>query len=174
LKGKFDDRQHRSSRDLGGVAGHREREARAERGVMCALRFVGTFVRAILLVVALALTPLMPDMLVGLVIWPLIWLAWDRVPVRERISASTVIELLPFAIAAQVALDSLVPYFGDVVVLVVNVMIVATLRRTKLPEARVHRIAEVRARQERVQRVICSRQAAARAASACEGARRAS
>ena len=126
---------------------------------MCSMRLVSACVRMLLLVVSLALSLFMPNMLVGLAVWPLIWLVWDRLPDHERMSTPSLLELLPFAIAGQVALDSLVPYFGDVAVLVVNVMIVAALRRSKLPQAR----------------VISSREpAAARAASTCEAARRAS
>lgn len=101
------------------------------------MRFVGSFVRLLLLVVCLALTLLMPNMLVGLGVWPLIWLAWDRIGPEDRLPMPSLLELLPFVIAAQVALDSLVPYVGDVAVLVGNAMIITALRRPKIPPATV-------------------------------------
>lgn len=104
---------------------------------MCRIHFIGSFVRLLLLVACLALSLFMPNMLVGLGIWPLIWLAWDRIGPEDRLSAPSLVELLPFAIAAQVALDSLVPYAGDVAVLAVNAMIVTALRRPKIPPASV-------------------------------------
>ena len=141
---------------------------------MCRMHLVGSMVRLILLVASVALSLFIPNLLVGLAIWFFVWLMWERVPADERLTAPSVIELLPFAIAGQVALDSVVPYLGDVVVVVINAMIVAALRKPKLPSAHVHRPTTVASRRARVQRVMASQAAAERAASSCEGARRAS
>ena len=141
---------------------------------MCRMHLVGAMVRLLLLVASVALSLFIPNLLLGLAIWFFVWLMWERVPADERLTAPSVIELLPFAIAGQVALDSVVPCRGEVVVVVGNAMIVAALRKPKLPTAQVHRATTVADRRARVRRVIASQTAAASASSACEGARRAS
>ena len=102
---------------------------------MCPLFMVVTMVRLLLLAALISLSLLMPNVLAGLGVWPLIWLAWDRVPYEQRAPTSAMLQLLPFAVAVQVALDTLVPFLGDVTVLVGNVLLVAALRRPKLPKA---------------------------------------
>jgi hypothetical protein len=101
----------------------------------------GAFVRLLLLVAALAVSLMMPSALFGLcVVWPVVWLMWQWGPAEARTSAPTtfdVLVFLPYAIGAQGALDSLVPYAGDLVVLVGNLVVVAALRRPKLPVAKV-------------------------------------
>lgn len=142
---------------------------------MCRMGVIYAMVRLLLLVACLTLSLFMPNALVGIGIWFFVWLLWERVPEDERLTARSAIELLPFAIAGQVALDSVVPYLGDVVAVVGNAMIVAALRRPKLPRAQIH-TTTIASRRARVRRVISSRveRAAAPAASACGGARRAS
>ena len=111
---------------------------------MCPLFMIVTMVRLLLVAALIALSLLMPNVLAGLGVWPLIWLAWERVPYEERAPTSTMLQLVPFAIAVQVALDTLVPFLGDVTVLVGNLLIVAALRRPKLPRARVVRGGDLR------------------------------
>jgi hypothetical protein len=133
--GTRDDRQPHLLRDLDPASRDCRREARAEHRLMCPLYVVTALVRLLLVVACLTLSLFMPNVITGLGVWPLIWLAWDRVPYEERISTSAMLQLLPFAIAVQVALDSLVPFVGDITVLLGNVLIVAVLRRPKLPKA---------------------------------------
>jgi hypothetical protein len=104
---------------------------------MCPLMIVTAFVRIMLVVACLTLSLFMPNVVTGIGVWPLIWLAWDRVPFEQRASTWSMMQLLPFAIAVQVALDSLVPFAGDVTVLVGNFLVVAALRRPRLPRATV-------------------------------------
>jgi hypothetical protein len=140
---------------------------------MCRMTIISAMVRLLVLVASLTLSLFMPNALVGLGIWFVVWLVWERVPADNRLGTPSLLELLPFAIAAQVALDAVVPYLGDAVVVVGNALIVAALRRPKLPPAHVHRVPTVADRRARVHRVMAA-QAAAPAASACGGARPAS
>jgi hypothetical protein len=135
--GAIDDRQYHLLRDLDRAARRGGRKARTEHGLMCPLLFITAFVRLLLVVACVTLSLFMPNVVTGLGVWPLIWLAWERVPAEERVSTGSVLQLLPFMIAVQVALDSLVPFVGDVTVLVVNGLIVASLRRPRLPRAMV-------------------------------------
>jgi hypothetical protein len=111
---------------------------------MCPLFLVAALVRLLVVIACLTLSLFMPNVVTGIGVWPLIWLAWDRVPFEQRASTWSMMQLLPFAIAVQVALDSLVPFAGDVTVLVGNFVVVAALRRPRLPRARVVRTGDRR------------------------------
>ena len=124
---------------------------------MCRMGPIAALIRLLLLCGCLTLSLLMPSAIAGLGVWALIWLLWERVPYEQRLSAPSMLELLPFAIAVQVAFDCLVPYAGDVFVLVGNAGIVAALRRPRIPRA-----------------IARASSPAARAASTCATARRAS
>jgi hypothetical protein len=96
--------------------------------------------------------------LAGLTAWAALWLMYERVPYEERLPARWVLQLMPFVVGAQVALDVMVPFTGDIAIVLgmawaVNDM----LRRRVLPQAR-----------------VMSSRVTARAASTCVGARRAS
>lgn len=107
---------------------------------MCRMHVVGAFIRLLLLVVSVALSLCMPNALIGIGVWGLIWLMWERLPPEHQRATPSVFDalvFLPYAIGAQVALDSLVPYLGDVSLVVTNVAIVAAVRRPKLPAATV-------------------------------------
>jgi hypothetical protein len=72
---------------------------------MCPLFLVAALVRLLVVIACLTLSLFMPNVVTGIGVWPLIWLAWDRVG---------------------------------------NFVVVAALRRPRLPRARVVRTGDRR------------------------------
>jgi hypothetical protein len=93
----------------------------------------GPLSRSLLLLACMALYVFARDAQAALAVWPLILLCWQGVD--DRLPLSWTIELVPFVIAAQIALDSVIPYAGDIAILFGNLALAASLRRPRLPPA---------------------------------------
>lgn len=93
----------------------------------------GALSRSLLLLACMALYVFAGDAAAALAVWPLIWLCWHRID--DRLPLSWTIELAPFVVAAQIALDSVIPNAGDIAILLGNLALAVSLRRPRLPPA---------------------------------------